>query len=80
MLSLWARLQGWLAAIGVALAVVAGAFFYGRSTGKADAKADQANANAKAVKRAKGVEDEINGIGDGDVDARLSKWMRDGGR
>lgn len=74
------KLQGWLAAVGVALAVVAGAFLYGRSKGKAAVEAEQAKANVKAIKRARGVENEINGIGDGDVDARLNKWMRDGGR
>lgn len=77
---LWSRLSGYIAAIGVALAVIAGAFLYGRSDGKADAEAEQARNNAKAIKKARGVEDEVNKMGDADVDAALSKWMRDGGR
>lgn len=77
---LWTKLQGWLAAAGVALAVIAGAFLYGRADGKSDAEAEQAKANAKAIKKARGVEDEVNGMGDADVDRRLSEWMRDGGR
>ncbi|RAS16103.1 hypothetical protein [Ensifer adhaerens] len=74
----WSRITGWLAPVGMALAIVAGAFFYGRSSGKADAKAEQAKANAKAIKQARGVEDEINEMGGGDVDRALGKWLRDG--
>ena len=77
---IWARVSGWLAAAGVALAVLAGVFLYGRAGGKADAEAEQARNNAKAIKKARGVEDEIQGMGDADVDSALSKWMRDGGR
>lgn len=75
---LWSRISSWLAPAGAALAVVAGAFFYGRSNGKADAKAEQAKANAKAIKQARGVEDEVQNMGSSDIDAGLSKWLRDG--
>lgn len=74
----WSRFSGWLATAGVALAVVAGAFLYGRSSGKADAKAEQAKANAKAIKKARGVEYEVQNMGGGDVDRALSRWLRDG--
>jgi hypothetical protein len=75
-----AKLQAFLAAAGVALAFIAGAFLYGRSEGHANAKAEQAKRDAKAAKKARGVEDEINKMGGADIDAALSKWMRDGGR
>nr|WP_210265375.1 hypothetical protein [Ensifer canadensis] len=68
-----------MAPAGVAIAIVAGAFFYGRSSGKADAKAEQAKANAKAIKRARGVEDEVQNMGGGDIDRELAKWLRDAG-
>lgn len=74
---LWAKLKGWLAAIGTALVVVAGVFLYGRSSGRADAKQAQAKAEAKAVKQARGVEDEINKMDGGGIDGRLAEWMRD---
>lgn len=77
---LWLRFQGYLTALGVALAVIAGAFLYGRSDGKADAEAEQARNNAKAIKKARGVEDEVQGMGSADIDSALSKWMRDGKR
>ena len=76
--AIWSRISSWLAPVSVALAIVAGAFFYGRSSGKADAKAEQAKANAKAIKQARGVEDAINEMGGGDVDRALGKWLRDG--
>lgn len=75
---LWSRITGWLAPVGVALAIIAGAFFYGRSNGKADAKAEQAKANAKAIKQARGVEDDINKMAGSDIDRALGKWLRDG--
>ncbi|WP_411036842.1 hypothetical protein [Shinella sp. BYT-45] len=77
---IWSRISGWLSAAGVALAIIVGAFLYGRSGGKAAAEAEQARNNAKAIKKARGVEDEVNGMGDDDVDRRLNEWMRDGGR
>jgi hypothetical protein len=75
---IFGKIQGYLAATGLALAIIAGAFLYGRADGSASAKAEQAKANAKAVKKARGVEDEIQKMGSGDVDRQLSEWMRDG--
>lgn len=74
---LWSRVSGWIAAAGVALAIVVGAFLYGRSDGKADAAAEQAKANAKAVTKARDVENEVQKMDGSDVDRRLAEWMRD---
>lgn len=76
--AIWSRISSWLAPAGSALAIVAGTFFYGRSSGKVDAKAEQAKANAKAIKQARGVEDEVQNMGGGDIDRALGKWLRDG--
>jgi hypothetical protein len=72
------KLKGWLASAGVALAIIVGAFLYGRYDGKADAAADQARKNAQSAKKARGVEDEVKKMGASDVDRRLAEWMRDG--
>lgn len=80
MIWLWAKAKSWLAGLGVALAVLAGAFLYGRRDGVADAKADEARANATAAKDARKVEDDVRKSGDADVDGRLAKWMRDAER
>lgn len=72
-----AKLKGYLAAIGTALAIVAGVFLYGQRAGRTAAKDEQAAANAKAIKKAGDVEHEIKNLGDDDVDRRLTQWMRD---
>jgi len=74
---LWAKLKGYLAAIGTALAILAGVFLYGQRAGRTAAKDEQAAANAKAIKKAGDVEHEIKNLGDDDVDRRLTQWMRD---
>ncbi|NSZ73264.1 hypothetical protein G6L74_05835 [Agrobacterium tumefaciens] len=72
-----AKLKGYLAAIGTALAILAGVFLYGQRAGRTAAKDEQAAANAKAIKKAGDVEHEIKNLGDDDVDHRLTQWMRD---
>ncbi|XHE12377.1 hypothetical protein PCC82_11310 [Agrobacterium deltaense] len=72
-----AKLKGYLAAIGTALAILAGVFLYGQRAGRTAAKDEQAAANAKAIKKAGDVEHEIRNLGDDDVDRRLTQWMRD---
>ncbi len=72
-----AKLKVYLAAIGTALAILAGVFLYGQRAGRTAAKDEQAAANAKAIKKAGDVEHEIKNLGDDDVDRRLTQWMRD---
>lgn len=72
-----AKLKSWMAMAGVALTFIVGAFFYGRAGGKADASAAQAKVNAKSAKKARGIEDDVQKMGDADVSHDLSKWMRD---
>jgi len=72
-----AKLKGYLAAMGTALAILAGVFLYGQRAGRTAAKDEQAAANAKAIKKAGDVEHEIKNLGDNDVDRRLTQWMRD---
>lgn len=74
---IWSKVGGYLAAAGGAIAFVFAIFFYGRSSGKSDAEAAAAKRNAESVRKARGVENEIQGISDDDVDRRLGKWMRD---
>lgn len=78
--TLWAKIQSYAAGLGVALAVIAGVFFYGRKDGQTAARQEQEKANAKAVKKARGVEDDVQKMGGDSVDSELAKWMRDGKR
>lgn len=77
MILLWAKLKGYLAAIGTALAIIAGVFLCGQRAGRSAAKDEQAAANAKAIKRAGDVENEIRNLDDAGVDDALGRWMRD---
>lgn len=77
---LWSKIGGYVAAIGGVLAFVIGVFLYGRREGKQSAEDAQARKNATSVKRARGVENEVDGLSGPDVDGRLGKWMRDGKR
>ena len=77
-LLIWSKIQSYVAGIGVALAIIAGVFLYGRSDGKSAAREEQEKANAKAAAKARGVENEVQNMGSDAVDAALSKWMRDG--
>lgn len=72
-----AKLKGYLATIGTALAILAGVFLYGQRAGRTAAKDEQAAANAKAIKKAGDVEHEVKNLNDADVDRRLTQWMRD---
>jgi len=56
---------------------LATAYFKGRREGSSSAKKEQAEANAKAVTKARKVEDDVHKSSDADVDDRLSRWMRD---
>lgn len=71
------KTQRYLAAIGTALAIIAGVFLYGQRAGRSAAKDEQAAANAKAIKKAGDVENEIRNLDDAGVDDALGKWMRD---
>lgn len=54
------------------LAVLARAFFAGKSAARSEAAA----ANTEAIKEAKHVADEVHALDRADVDARLSRWLR----
>lgn len=73
----WSRLSGYVSATGTALAILAGVFLYGQRAGRSAAKDEQAAGNAKAVKKAGDVENEIRNLDDAGVDDALGKWMRD---
>lgn len=67
------RLTGWLAAAGVALAILFAAY----SKGRQDASASQSERRLETIKKARKVEDEVDRLDPAGVDARLREWMRD---
>jgi len=68
-----ARVAGWAVAIAAALAILAGAYLKGRADSVTSATADR----LKAANKARKIEDETSKLGGADVDAALSRWMRD---
>jgi hypothetical protein len=68
---IWARLKGWLAALGAALAVVLAAYFHGRRSGAADQMVQDAEETAERVER--GREALRDGRDAGDPDERLRR-------
>lgn len=74
---LWGKITGWAAAIGAVIAVLAAAYFKGRHEGFTSAKQKQAEAEAKAAKTARKVEDDVRKSSDTAIDDRISRWMRD---
>jgi hypothetical protein len=76
MTNLYNKLTGWLAAAGIAIALLAAAY----SRGAKDAAARQASARLQSINKARKVEDEIDRLDSAGVHARLHGWMRDGKR
>lgn len=70
-------MTGYLIAAVVFLAGIIAAYLRGQSTGKTQAKAETQANDLKAIKTAKDVKNETDGLSDADVDASLHKWLRD---
>ena len=66
------KIQAWLAALGVALAAILGAWRRGRSAGKADAQGRQDKAYRDTREKIDAVEDPI-GVSDAELRERLRK-------
>ncbi len=73
LLSLRPRITGWAVAIATALAILTGAYLKGRADNATSATADR----LKVANKARKIEDETSKLGGGDVDAALSRWLRD---
>lgn len=73
---LWSKLTGWLALAGVLLSAALAIFLKGRSIGTATERAKQQADDLKAIQTAKGIQNEVDGLNDADLDKRYSKWVR----
>lgn len=73
MTGLYNKLTGWLAAAGIAIALLAAAY----ARGSQAAAARQAAASLNEIKKARKVEDEINRLDNDAVRSRLDGWMRE---
>ena len=69
-------LAGYLTLLSGALIGVIVAYSRGHTAGKTAAKAETQAGELKAIQTAKGIENEVDGLNDADLDKRYSKWVR----
>ncbi len=74
--SILGGVQGALLLVGAALAAIFGAYWKGRSAGKAKERARQAEQSAENLRTRDEVEDENAALGDAAVRERLRDWER----
>lgn len=72
-----ARIKTWLAAIGFAVALIAGAYASGRINGKAARKAEAHKEAAETLRKARQIENESNALPIDVVRERIAGRMRD---
>lgn len=74
--TLGVRLKGWAMLAGAVLVAVGAAYLSGRRSERADARAREARDRLKAIKARKEIDDEVDAMGAGDLDAEYRRWMR----
>lgn len=74
---LWSRTVDWLAAAGVVIAVLLGAWLKGRAAGKAAMREEQERHRREAIARKRKLDSEIDDLGPADLDQRFARWVRD---
>ena len=65
-------MKGWIIAIGAFLASIVGIFFYGKSSGKSQQRADQNEELLKNVSEGKKSDDVVSNMSD----AQRREWLR----
>lgn len=75
--TLWDKFRLYIIAVGAALGVVAGVYAKGRLDQKENTDLAVQKQKAKDLETARSVSNEVNSMPDADLDAGLSKFMRD---
>lgn len=74
---LWFKLKGYILGAGAVMALVLGIYLKGRTDQKSVTEAKQNKKRLDDVERAKEIDNDIRKSSESDLDAELSKWMRD---
>jgi len=74
MSALFGSLLPYIIAAVAALAAFVGAYLKGKSAGKQSEQAKQNRARLDAIKDRKELDNEIDGLGPADLDARFDRW------
>jgi hypothetical protein len=76
---LWARAWPYITAVGAAFAAVVAIRQSGKSAGRAEAKIDQLEADAKAREKAREMDDKYDSLDDDDIRRAAKRWVRGNG-
>ena len=74
--ALWTRFAGYVAALGVLLTLIVGAFLKGRADGKAILREEQERRRREAIANKRKLDNEIDDLAPADVDQRFQRWVR----
>jgi len=74
---LWSKVWGYVVAGGAVLALLAGIYLKGREDAKASIEIKQVKKDLSDLKEANKIDENVRSLSESDVDAELSKWMRD---
>lgn len=74
---LWSKVWGYVVAGGAVLALLAGIYLKGREDAKASIETKQVKKDLSDLKEANKIDETVRSLPESDVDAKLSKWMRD---
>jgi hypothetical protein len=77
LVALWGKIQLYVLVGLAGVALVVGAYFYGKHEQRLETKAEQAEQRVKDINRAREIENEVPKLSDPDLDRRLDKFMRD---
>jgi Flp pilus assembly protein TadB len=77
LVKLWHSFQLYIILALAGVALITGAYFYGKQEQRAETRAEQAEQRAKDIQKARKIENEIRELPDTDLDRKLDRWMRD---
>lgn len=77
LVKLWHSFQLYIILALAGVALITGAYFYGKHEQKVETRAEQAEQRAKDIQKARKIENEIRELPDTDLDRKLDRWMRD---
>lgn len=74
---LTSKIGKYVAAVGAALALLAGVYLKGRSDSKQSIQEAEARQLAEDTAKAKEINEKVSGMSDSELDVNLNRWMRD---
>jgi hypothetical protein len=73
---LWSKVWGYVVAGGAVVALLAGIYIKGRQDAKSSIQIKQVKKDLNDLQGANKIDESVRTLSESDVDAKLSKWMR----